>query len=109
MNAPNDNTAPKGLRGWWACPPRSGTEPSRAGRAAGSIVENRRARRQRLVATVHPRSSARDGAHFVRGSKPTQRRTQPLTVEDFVVPVRVAMMKSWPCPKIKRSSSEWVR
>ncbi len=24
MNAPNDNTAPKGLRGWWASPPRSG-------------------------------------------------------------------------------------
>jgi hypothetical protein len=25
MNTPNDNTAPKGLRGWWASPPRSGT------------------------------------------------------------------------------------
>ena len=24
MYAPNDNTAPKGLRGWWASPPRSG-------------------------------------------------------------------------------------
>jgi hypothetical protein len=24
MNAHNDNTAPKGLRGWWASPPRSG-------------------------------------------------------------------------------------
>ena len=24
MHAPNDNTAPKGLRGWWASPPRSG-------------------------------------------------------------------------------------
>jgi hypothetical protein len=24
MNAPNDSTAPKGLRGWWASPPRSG-------------------------------------------------------------------------------------
>jgi hypothetical protein len=24
MNASNDNTAPKGLRGWWASPPRSG-------------------------------------------------------------------------------------
>ena len=24
MNAPNDNTAPKGLPGWWASPPRSG-------------------------------------------------------------------------------------
>jgi hypothetical protein len=24
MQAPNDNTAPKGLRGWWASPPRSG-------------------------------------------------------------------------------------
>jgi NhaP-type Na+/H+ or K+/H+ antiporter len=24
MNAPSDNTAPKGLRGWWASPPRSG-------------------------------------------------------------------------------------
>jgi hypothetical protein len=24
MRAPNDNTAPKGLRGWWASPPRSG-------------------------------------------------------------------------------------
>ena len=24
MNAPNDDTAAKGLRGWWARPPRSG-------------------------------------------------------------------------------------
>ena len=24
MNAPGDNTAPKGLCGWWASPPRSG-------------------------------------------------------------------------------------
>jgi hypothetical protein len=24
MSALNDNTAPKGLRGWWASPPRSG-------------------------------------------------------------------------------------
>ena len=24
MNAPNDNTAAKGLRGWWASPPRTG-------------------------------------------------------------------------------------
>ena len=24
MNAQNDNTAPKGLLGWWASPPRSG-------------------------------------------------------------------------------------
>jgi hypothetical protein len=24
MNAPNDNTAAKGLRGWWASPPRPG-------------------------------------------------------------------------------------
>ena len=24
MYAQNDNTAPKGLRGWWASPPRSG-------------------------------------------------------------------------------------
>ena len=24
MHAPNDNTAPKGLSGWWASPPRSG-------------------------------------------------------------------------------------
>jgi hypothetical protein len=24
MSAPNDNTAPKGLRGWWTSPPRSG-------------------------------------------------------------------------------------
>jgi hypothetical protein len=24
MNAHNDNTAPKGLRGWWSSPPRSG-------------------------------------------------------------------------------------
>jgi hypothetical protein len=26
MNAPNDNTAPKGLRGWWLTPPRSGLQ-----------------------------------------------------------------------------------
>ncbi len=26
MNAPNDHTAPKGLRGWWASPPRSGMQ-----------------------------------------------------------------------------------
>jgi hypothetical protein len=26
MNQPNDNTAPKGLRGWWASPPRSGLQ-----------------------------------------------------------------------------------
>ena len=26
MNAPNDNTAPKGLRGWWASPPRNGIQ-----------------------------------------------------------------------------------
>ena len=26
MNAPNDNTAPRGLRGWWASPPRSGMQ-----------------------------------------------------------------------------------
>ena len=24
MNAPSDNTAAKGLRGWWASPPRTG-------------------------------------------------------------------------------------
>jgi hypothetical protein len=24
MGEPNDSTAPKGLRGWWASPPRSG-------------------------------------------------------------------------------------
>jgi hypothetical protein len=24
MHTPTDNTAPKGLRGWWASPPRSG-------------------------------------------------------------------------------------
>jgi hypothetical protein len=24
MHAPNDNTAPKGLRGWWLSPPRPG-------------------------------------------------------------------------------------
>ena len=24
MNAPKDSPAPKGLRGWWASPPRSG-------------------------------------------------------------------------------------
>jgi hypothetical protein len=26
MNAPNDNTAPRGLRGWWASPPRRGLQ-----------------------------------------------------------------------------------
>jgi hypothetical protein len=26
MNAPNGDTAPKGLRGWWASPPRSGMQ-----------------------------------------------------------------------------------
>ena len=26
MNTPNDNTAPRGLRGWWASPPRSGMQ-----------------------------------------------------------------------------------
>jgi len=26
MNEPDDNTAPKGLRGWWASPPRSGMQ-----------------------------------------------------------------------------------
>jgi hypothetical protein len=26
MYAHNDNTAPKGLRGWWASPPRSGMQ-----------------------------------------------------------------------------------
>ena len=26
MNAPNDNTAPKGLRGWWLTPPRPGLQ-----------------------------------------------------------------------------------
>jgi hypothetical protein len=26
MNAPNDNAAPKGLRGWWASPPRRGMQ-----------------------------------------------------------------------------------
>ena len=26
MNAPNDNTAPKGLRGWWLSPPRPGMQ-----------------------------------------------------------------------------------
>jgi hypothetical protein len=26
MNAHNDNTAPTGLRGWWASPPRSGLQ-----------------------------------------------------------------------------------
>jgi hypothetical protein len=26
MNASNDNTAPKGLRGWWLTPPRPGTQ-----------------------------------------------------------------------------------
>jgi hypothetical protein len=26
MNAPNDNAAPKGLRGWWLSPPRPGMQ-----------------------------------------------------------------------------------
>jgi hypothetical protein len=26
MNAPNDSTAAKGLRGWWASPPRTGMQ-----------------------------------------------------------------------------------
>jgi hypothetical protein len=26
MNAPTDNTAPKGLRGWWLSPPRPGMQ-----------------------------------------------------------------------------------
>jgi len=26
MHAPNANTAPEGLRGWWASPPRSGMQ-----------------------------------------------------------------------------------
>jgi hypothetical protein len=26
MDAPNDNTAPKGLRGWWLSPPRPGMQ-----------------------------------------------------------------------------------
>jgi hypothetical protein len=26
MNAPDDNTAPKGLRGWWLSPPRPGVQ-----------------------------------------------------------------------------------
>jgi hypothetical protein len=26
MNAPNENAAPKGLRGWWLSPPRSGMQ-----------------------------------------------------------------------------------
>jgi len=26
MNAPHDNTAPRGLRGWWASPPRQGIQ-----------------------------------------------------------------------------------
>jgi hypothetical protein len=26
MNPPNDNTTPRGLRGWWASPPRSGMQ-----------------------------------------------------------------------------------
>ena len=26
MNAPNDNTAARGLRGWWASPPRPGLQ-----------------------------------------------------------------------------------
>ncbi len=28
MHAPPDNTAPRGLRGWWASPPRSGLRRS---------------------------------------------------------------------------------
>ena len=28
MNAPQDNTAARGLRGWWASPPRSGLRRS---------------------------------------------------------------------------------
>ena len=28
MHGPNDNTAPKDLRGWWASPPRSGMRRS---------------------------------------------------------------------------------
>jgi hypothetical protein len=28
MHAPNDNTAVKGLRGWWASPPRTGMRRS---------------------------------------------------------------------------------
>ena len=26
MNAPNDNAAARGLRGWWLTPPRAGTQ-----------------------------------------------------------------------------------
>jgi hypothetical protein len=26
MNEPNGNTAPRGMRGWWASPPRSGMQ-----------------------------------------------------------------------------------
>lgn len=26
MSTPNDHTVPKGLRGWWAAPPRSGMQ-----------------------------------------------------------------------------------
>lgn len=26
MNPPSDNTTPRGLRGWWASPPRSGMQ-----------------------------------------------------------------------------------
>jgi hypothetical protein len=26
MNGPNDNTAPRGLRGWWFTPPRPGLQ-----------------------------------------------------------------------------------
>ena len=26
MNTPNDNTAPRGLRGWWLTPPRPGLQ-----------------------------------------------------------------------------------
>jgi hypothetical protein len=43
MNAPNDNTAPNSLRGWWASPPRSGLRRTIAPweyshlRASGSI------------------------------------------------------------------------
>jgi hypothetical protein len=43
MNASHDNTAPRGLRGWWASPPRSGSRrlinpmEYRHLRAAGAI------------------------------------------------------------------------
>jgi hypothetical protein len=46
MNAPNDNTAAKGLRGWWLSPPRPGMQRlirvvsgrCCCGRAAGAWV-----------------------------------------------------------------------